>query len=155
LLASHFPPRWVSTNVVPPGNVKWARKILSAAIQAQFAHASGDCSSREPSSAGRENLEPARISEPEVQQLIELMRENHAQAPGVGLAPRKSAFSAAGGNRGYGRIGRTEARPVPFHCHRQPALELGPEIVEFYEGCLSVEGFQAIVPRRAPSASTR
>ena len=36
---------------------------------------------------------------------------------------------------------------MPFHVIANPRLELGPELVEFYEGCLSVEGFQAIVPR--------
>ena len=41
----------------------------------------------------------------------------------------------------------TERAPVPFHVIANPRLELGDEFVEFYEGCLSVEGFQAVVPR--------
>ena len=37
--------------------------------------------------------------------------------------------------------------PVPFHVIASPRLTLGDELVELHEGCLSVEGFQAVVPR--------
>jgi len=40
-----------------------------------------------------------------------------------------------------------ERKPVPFHVIASPRLTLGDEVVEHFEGCLSVEGFQALVPR--------
>ena len=39
------------------------------------------------------------------------------------------------------------AHTVPFHVIVNPTLTLGPESVDDYEGCLSVRGFQASVPR--------
>ena len=42
---------------------------------------------------------------------------------------------------------RQERKPGPVPRHRQPEADAGPETVEHFEGCLSVEGFQAIVPR--------
>jgi peptide deformylase len=47
-------------------------------------------------------------------------------------------------------VGESEAqerKPVPFHVIATPRLTLGDEVIEHYEGCLSVEGFQAVVPR--------
>ena len=39
-------------------------------------------------------------------------------------------------------------RPVPFHAVINPALEeIGEEKAEFFEGCLSLAGFTALVPR--------
>jgi peptide deformylase len=93
-------------------------------------------------------LSPAEIVAPECQQLIELMRETMRNAPGVGLAAPQIGLSlqlAVIEDTGESEI--TERAPVPFHVIANPRLELGPEIVEFYEGCLSVEGFQALVPR--------
>lgn len=41
-----------------------------------------------------------------------------------------------------------ERRPVPFHAIINPALEeIGDERAEFFEGCLSVSGFSALVER--------
>ena len=40
-----------------------------------------------------------------------------------------------------------ERAPVPFHVVVNPRLTLGDEQVEHFEGCLSVDGFQAVVPR--------
>ena len=41
-----------------------------------------------------------------------------------------------------------ERRPVPFHVIINPALEeIGGEKAEFFEGCLSLSGFSALVPR--------
>ena len=37
--------------------------------------------------------------------------------------------------------------PVPFHVIASPRLTLGEEVVEHYEGCLSVDGFSASVAR--------
>ena len=41
-----------------------------------------------------------------------------------------------------------ERRPVPFHAIINPAIEvIGEERAEFFEGCLSLAGFTALVPR--------
>jgi peptide deformylase len=97
--------------------------------------------------AGR-SLTPAEIVSPEVQQLIELMRETMRQAPGVGLAaPQIGVPLELAVIEDTGESATMERSPVPFHVIANPRLELGTELVEFYEGCLSVEGFQAIVPR--------
>jgi peptide deformylase len=93
-------------------------------------------------------LTPAEIVAPECQQLIELMRETMRNAPGVGLAaPQIGLPLQLAVIEDTGESEATERSPVPFHVIANPRLELGDEIVEFYEGCLSVEGFQALVPR--------
>ena len=93
-------------------------------------------------------LEPAEILSPEVQQLIELMRETMRHAPGVGLAAPQIGLSLQlAVIEDTAESAASERSPVPFHVIANPRLELGPEIVEFYEGCLSFEGYQAIVPR--------
>jgi peptide deformylase len=41
-----------------------------------------------------------------------------------------------------------ERRPVPFHAIINPSIEeIGEEKAEFFEGCLSLSGFSALVPR--------
>src|SRR5262245_57244403 len=93
-------------------------------------------------------LSPAEICAPEVQRLIELMRETMRHAPGVGLAaPQIGLPLQLAVIEDTVQSDITERSPVPFHVIANPRLELGGEFVEFYEGCLSVEGFQAIVPR--------
>jgi peptide deformylase len=94
------------------------------------------------------SLEPAEIRAPEVQQLIEWMRETMREAPGVGLAAPQIGLSLQlAVIEDTAESEATERKPVPFHVIANPRLELGDELVEFYEGCLSLEGFQAIVPR--------
>ena len=93
-------------------------------------------------------LEPAEILSPEIQQLIDLMRETMRMAPGVGLAAPQIGLSLQlAVIEDTSESAATERAPVPFHVIANPRLELGPETVEFYEGCLSVEGYQAVVPR--------
>jgi peptide deformylase len=93
-------------------------------------------------------LEPREVTSPEIQQLIELMRETMRRAPGVGLAAPQIGLSLQlAVIEDTGESEATERSPVPFHVIANPRLELGAELVEFYEGCLSVEGYQAIVPR--------
>jgi peptide deformylase len=93
-------------------------------------------------------LEPAEIRSPEVQQLIELMRETMREAPGVGLAAPQIGLSLQlAVIEDTGESAAAERSPVPFHVIVNPRIELGSELVEFFEGCLSVEGFQAVVPR--------
>jgi peptide deformylase len=97
--------------------------------------------------AGR-TLTPAEIKGPQVQQLVELMRETMRHAPGVGLAaPQIGLAIQLAVIEDTVESAASERSPVPFHVIANPRLQLGPEIVEFYEGCLSLEGFQAIVPR--------
>jgi peptide deformylase len=46
------------------------------------------------------------------------------------------------------RLAERERRPVPFHVLINPKIMFpDSSSVEFFEGCLSVEGFSAIVPR--------
>jgi peptide deformylase len=45
------------------------------------------------------------------------------------------------------KLAERQRRPVPFHVIVNPLLELEGEPVEFFEGCLSVTGFAALVPR--------
>lgn len=93
----------------------------------------------------------------ETQQLIEWMRETMRDAPGVGLAApqiglgiqlaviedREDLLKALSPER------REERRrhPVPFQVLINPRVELAGESAEFFEGCLSLPGFSAIVPR--------
>jgi peptide deformylase len=93
-------------------------------------------------------LSPEEIRAPEVQQLIELMRETMHNAPGVGLAaPQIGLALQLAVIQDTADLPATERTPVAFHVIANPHLTLGDERVEFYEGCLSVEGFQAVVPR--------
>ena len=93
-------------------------------------------------------LEPEEIRSPGMQQLIEWMRETMREAPGVGLAAPQIGLSLQlAVIEDTAESEATERRPVPFHVIANPRLELGNEFVEFYEGCLSLDGFQAIVSR--------
>ena len=104
----------------------------------------GDPVLREPARP----LTPADLATAEVQQLIELMRETMRDAPGVGLAaPQVGVPLQLAVIEDIGDSETQERKPVPFHVIASPRLTLDDELVEHYEGCLSVEGFQALVPR--------
>ncbi|MCU1313985.1 MAG: Peptide deformylase [Acidobacteriaceae bacterium] len=90
--------------------------------------------------------------------LIEHMRETLHDAPGVGLAaPQigiplqlaviedKAEYHAALSGT---ELVERQRRPVPFHVLVNPHLQLlsHPEVL-FFEGCLSLPGFTALVPR--------
>ena len=93
-------------------------------------------------------LTAAQIASAEIQQLIELMRETMRDAPGVGLAaPQIGLPLQLAVIEDVAEIEATERTPVPFHVIVNPRLTLGAEMVDFFEGCLSVERFQAVVPR--------
>src|SRR6185369_12110316 len=93
-------------------------------------------------------LTAAEITSGEIQQLIEMMRETMRDAPGVGLAaPQIGLPLQLAVIEDVAEIEATERAPVPFHVIANPRLTLGTETVDFFEGCLSVEGFQAVVPR--------
>jgi peptide deformylase len=104
----------------------------------------GDPVLREPARP----LTPADLARAEIQQLIELMRETMRDAPGVGLAaPQVGVALQLAVIEDVGESEAQERKPVPFHVIASPRLTLGEEIVEHYEGCLSIDGFQALVPR--------
>ena len=103
-------------------------------------------------------LTPEEINSRDIQQLIDFMRDTLRDAPGVGLAapqvgvgiqlaiiedlPEYSKAMTAE------QIAERERAPVPFHVIINPKLtSLGDERVEFFEGCLSVNGYTALVPR--------
>jgi peptide deformylase len=97
------------------------------------------------------------IRSPPIQQLIEHMRDTMREAPGVGLAAPQIGIPlqlAVIEDRAEllqdiapEWLAETERRPVPFHVIINPAITLGEERVEFFEGCLSVARFGALVPR--------
>ena len=104
----------------------------------------GDPVLREPARP----LTPADLARAEIQQLIELMRETMRDAPGVGLAaPQVGVPLQLAVIEDVGESEKQERKPVPFHVIASPRLVLGDELVEHHEGCLSVDGFQAVVPR--------
>lgn len=93
-----------------------------------------------------------------VQGLIEYMRETVRDAPGVGLAAPQVGESlqlAVIEDKVEYHKSLTEAeltardrRPIPFHVIVNPVLEqLIPATEIFFEGCLSLPGFTALVPR--------
>ena len=94
----------------------------------------------------------------EIQRLIGDMRETMRDAPGVGLAApqvgaslqiaviedREELFSGLPEQE----LAEKERRPVPFHVIINPEITLlGEDWADFYEGCLSLSGFSAVVPR--------
>jgi peptide deformylase len=93
----------------------------------------------------------------EIRQLIDWMRETMRDAPGVGLAapqvglPLQLAVieDAADLQRAIApeRLAERGRRPVPFHVIANPSIELDGDAAEFFEGCLSVPGLTALVPR--------
>jgi peptide deformylase len=93
----------------------------------------------------------------EIQQLIELMRETMRDAPGVGLAAPQVGvpFQVAviEDREEYLKditaevLAERGRRPVPFQVIINPAIRLSGVQAEFFEGCLSVAGFCALVPR--------
>src|ERR1019366_10345818 len=94
----------------------------------------------------------------EILRLIEDMRETLQDAPGVGLAAPQVGvplqLAIIEDRPEYSKdiapevLAERERVPVPFHVIINPVLKpLGETQVEFFEACLSVEGFTALVPR--------
>jgi peptide deformylase len=103
-------------------------------------------------------LSPAEIAGKEIQKLIESMRTCMRDAPGVGLAAPQIGLplqlAVIEDREEYHKdasaeyLRERERRPVPFHAIINPAItEIPGEKVEFFEGCLSLPGFSALVPR--------
>jgi peptide deformylase len=103
-------------------------------------------------------LSQEEITLPETQQLIVWMHETMRDAPGVGLAapqvglplqlaviedrPEYSKDIASD------RLAERERQAVPFQVLINPHIvQHSPEQVEFFEGCLSLGGFSALVKR--------
>jgi peptide deformylase len=104
-------------------------------------------------------LAAAEIHTPEIQQTIAAMLATLRQAPGVGLAaPQiglglqlaiiedRAEYQSSWSSEQLRARGRV---PVDFHVIINPELEILDRSApaEFFEGCLSVNGYTAIVPR--------
>lgn len=91
-----------------------------------------------------------QLSEDLLAELVEAMRVTMHDAPGVGLAAPQLGLSlalAVAADDGEDDDPR-ERTPLPFRVMANPRYEaLGTETESFYEGCLSVEGYQAVVER--------
>jgi peptide deformylase len=109
----------------------------------------------------RERARPLETKElllKETQELIASMRETMRDAPGVGLAAPQVGLPLQlaviedreeyGKALGPERAAERERKPVPFHVIVNPVLTLESDPdVEFFEGCLSLPGYTAVVPR--------
>jgi len=95
-----------------------------------------------------------------MQQLIELMRETMRDAPGVGLAAPQVGESiqlAVIEDRveymrdlSPDQLADRERSPIEFHVIFNPrVLTVGDRSAEFFEGCLSITGYAALVRRSA------
>jgi peptide deformylase len=101
------------------------------------------------------SLTPAEVRSAPVQSLIELMRETMRDAPGVGLAaPQIGESLRLAVIEDQVTRDEQERAPMPFHVIVNPELRFvsespsdPPTMVDHFEGCLSVEGYQAIVQR--------
>ncbi|MDQ2710974.1 MAG: peptide deformylase [Acidobacteriota bacterium] len=104
------------------------------------------------------DLEAAEIRSREIQKLIEDMRETMYKAPGVGLAAPQIGLplrlAVIEDKAEYTKdappefLKERERKPVPFHVIINPTIKLlGEADAAFFEGCLSLEGFTAVVPR--------
>lgn len=103
-------------------------------------------------------LEFDEIQNPELERLIGWMRNTVRDAPGVGLAAPQIGLAiqlAVIEDRAeYLKdlpphvVAERERQPVEFHALINPRIvERSEEQVEFFEGCLSVAGFSALVKR--------
>ncbi len=103
-------------------------------------------------------LSVAEIRSREIQKLIDSMRTCMRETPGVGLAAPQLGLAlqlaVIEDREEYHKdvseavLQERERRPVPFHVIVNPAIEeIGDERAEFFEGCLSLSGFSALVAR--------
>jgi len=102
-------------------------------------------------------LSADEIRSAHIQQMIELMRETMQDAPGVGLAAPQIGLpiqlvviedkAEYHKNTDASVLAERRRRPVPFQVIINPTIEVQGQQVEFFEGCLSMAGFSALVPR--------
>jgi peptide deformylase len=93
-----------------------------------------------------------------IQRLIEQMRDAMREAPGVGLAAPQIGqplqLAVIEDREEYLQgispviLQERERDPVPFHVIINPQLSIAQEAsAVFFDGCLSLDGFAALVPR--------
>jgi len=103
-------------------------------------------------------LTRAQILSPEIRSLIEQMRETMRAAPGVGLAAPQIGQGLRlvvvedppelHTNLTQQQLSERQRQPVPFHVLINPRLAAtAQDSVDFFEGCLSLNGFAALTPR--------
>jgi peptide deformylase len=103
-------------------------------------------------------LDRNEIGSSQIQDLIARMRDTMRKAPGVGLAAPQIgvplSMAVIEDKPEYTKdlspaiLTARGRKPVPFHVIINPVLTIQPgATIEFYEGCLSLAGFTAIVPR--------
>jgi len=103
-------------------------------------------------------LTKEEITSAQIQQLIDLMRTTMREAPGVGLAAPQIGQSiqlAVIEDRATyisdlsaDELEERQRSAIPFHVIINPKLSVvGNSTAQFFEGCLSVEGYQAVVDR--------
>lgn len=103
-------------------------------------------------------LTKEEITSAQIQQLIDLMRNTMREAPGVGLAAPQIGQSiqlAVIEDRATyisdlsaDELAERQRAAIPFHVIINPKLSVvGNSTAQFFEGCLSVEGYQAVVDR--------
>lgn len=103
-------------------------------------------------------LTAEEIAHPAIQELIAHMRDTMRDAPGVGLAASQIGLAiqlAVVEDRAEYLAGiapeilaSREREPVPFMVLVNPTIvEYSGDTAEFFEGCLSVAGFSALVKR--------
>jgi peptide deformylase len=113
----------------------------------------GDIVLRQPA----RELTSAEILSPQIQELIGSMYETMRAAPGVGLAAPQIGLplqlAVIEDRQEYidltppEKAAERERVAVAPHVIINPRLTLEKERAEFFEGCLSLPGFTAIVPR--------
>jgi peptide deformylase len=98
------------------------------------------------------------ILSPKTQELIEHMRDTMRNAPGVGLAAPQVGvplqLAVIEDREEYQKkftptqLSERQRQPIPFHVIVNPRIVSADNTgLEFFEGCLSVAGYSAIVPR--------
>ena len=103
-------------------------------------------------------LTKEEINSPQIQQLIDLMRNTMREAPGVGLAAPQIGQSiqlaviedraTLISDLSADELEERQRAAIPFHVIINPKLSVvGNSTAQFFEGCLSVEGYQAVVDR--------
>lgn len=103
-------------------------------------------------------LSREEIVSPKTQELIEHMRDTMRNAPGVGLAASQVGvplqLAVIEDREEYhkkltpAQLSERQRRPIPFHVIINPRIISADGAgLDFFEGCLSVAGYSAIVPR--------
>ena len=131
----------------------WVRAGIEIGVEPKIIQA-GNPVLRQPA----REVTPAEIASKEFQKLIDSMRAIMNEAPGVGLAAPQIGVSVqlaviedrAEYHKDVSeeQLRERERRPVPFHAIINPRItEKSEDTAEFFEGCLSISGFSALVPR--------